>query len=134
MSVSGELKGARAMIAQGWTQGAWAKAKDPLSMHSRTEPNTVRAKACPESFCYCATGPLVVFGASDESYLALEAALPPNEAESYSGPMRDVQKWNDARGRTQAEVLALYDRAIATAEALEPNSGPPDVPELTVVQ
>lgn len=32
-------------------------------------------------------------------------------------PFTTVGRWNDASGRTHADVLALFDRAIAIAEA-----------------
>lgn len=135
-AVLGELRTGRAMIAQGWTQKMWAAAKDPCGLQREgiRDAYTQIARLRPSEFCYCATGPLVVMNASDESYMALEAALPVTPDSTLRGPMRDVQIWNDKPGRTKDEVLALYDRAIAAVQAAEPCDGPKDGPELTVVQ
>lgn len=38
-------------------------------------------------------------------------------AQAIGVPTHRVPRWNDAPGRTQAEVLAAFDKAIALAEA-----------------
>lgn len=39
-------------------------------------------------------------------------------------PCADIPRWNDAEGRTHAEVLAAFDTAIAYAEAAEQEFSP----------
>lgn len=96
MTAADILRGARALIATGWTQGAWARDRDDKVVHPRD------GDAC----CWCLDGAIVAV--SDvplgESGLAFEAL-----ANIQPLPMI----WNDQPGRRQSEVLALFDRAIA---------------------
>ncbi len=102
------LRGARVLIAQGWTQRSFARD----STGSTVEPSD------PAACVWCLLGALGFAG------------LPQGRAGYGSGAfvtsaiaMRDPEKrlpgslasWNDAEGRTQAEVLAVLDEAIAIA-------------------
>ncbi len=89
-TVMGTLLRGRARIAAGWCQNGW---------HYRGK--------------YCAVGAISLdaknWGISGQMLFArdwLERALP-------SCGARGLIHYNDAPGRTQADILALYDRAIA---------------------
>lgn len=66
--------------------------------------------------CFCILGALGVADRNDATdpslriIIALRRVLPP-----YHGDL--ISDWNDARGRTQADVLALLDQAIAAEES-----------------
>lgn len=89
------------LVDKGWTKGQMARNRDnepefPESRHAR---------------CYCAIGALwaaVPSGQRLEPLGALLAALP----EGYG----DIGRYNDQTARTLADILALYDRAIAAEE------------------
>lgn len=96
------LRAARAKLAQpgGWTQFAWAR-----DQYGRPcaywEPQAVR---------WCAAGAILAGGSCCSSrWRALEMALP--DGFEALGP------FNDTRGSV-ADVIDLYDRAIAILEAL----------------
>lgn len=105
-SVADKLRKARALIERGWTQGEYARGKsgrqaDPIGRHAR---------------CFCAVGAL---GAANRHWphggmiglKELNSAVGfPSEGESQ------ILDWNDAEWRTQAEVLAAFDRAISLAD------------------
>lgn len=93
------LTEARGYVAKGWTQGTLAKSNEnrKVSFHS------------PRAVCWCALGALRLAGGYyEEGQDALERLLP-YETELFT--------WNDAPGRTQAEVLALFDKAIEAERA-----------------
>ena len=88
---------ARALLAKGWTQRASSRDEDGL-------PPT----AGKPSVCWCAYGALMTanWRESDEVYDWLERKF------NLRG---GLVAWNDQPGRTQAEVLDLFDRAIERA-------------------
>lgn len=99
MTVKDVLMGARELLAKGWIQRDWARNlagdsvlwSDPAATH------------------FCSMGAIGRM-AGDSSALregAREAFMDANDLE------RAVADWNDAPGRTQAEVLAAFDKAIA---------------------
>jgi hypothetical protein len=98
-AVADKLREARALIAKGWTQG------------------TFRASRPSESVCYCLYGAInkAVLGYADADCSATF------EYEEFLGkaigrePL-DLANWNDDPERTQAEVLAAFDKAIELAE------------------
>lgn len=85
-----KLKAARALIERGWCQGEYAKDADGEAVGVR-EPRAV---------AWCVRG---------ACYAANVSALPLYDVQ------RDLTNWNDHPGRTQAEVLNLFDEAIALA-------------------
>lgn len=90
----------RARIAQGWTQHAWARTKTGAMLDIST--------LFQGAVCWCAEGALMLTPIDEQrDALALlrRAALG-----------SQVSEWNDERGRTQADVLGLFDRAIAMAQ------------------
>ncbi len=92
-TVLGALLRSRARVAAGWCQW-FSYAEDPETRASN----------------YCAWGALreELWEVGAAPYLAM--AVPP-------GYGRSVIAYNDFQGRTQAEVVALYDRAIALCRA-----------------
>ena len=108
MSVAATLAEARKLIAQGWTQGAFYDDEDG-------------------SGCYCLAGAVgaaeaasvklpkgrvkFVFYSRSKSVQALSDYL--GGFARGASAVDLVTGWNDAPGRTQEEVLALIDRAIA---------------------
>lgn len=101
------LEIARQLIASGWTQGAYARDESgkEISDYFRERPAY-----------YCVTGAILVADKSGDSMVAafafLHASLPPSNEVCYSLP-----SYNDNPNTTQADVVALYDRAIALAQA-----------------
>lgn len=92
------LKEARALIAQGWTQGCAARDAEG------NDVNSVDISAV--SFCIYGACRRASVGRRKESYKLSTNAL-------RDAGMINLSTWNDAPDRTQADVLALFDRAIA---------------------
>lgn len=105
--VANRLRKARALIEKGWTQEAWARAADGANV-----PFSSRS-----AVCFCAAGALNralqvgghEWGLAEQSWQVLEDAIGVSSSS-------DVVKFNDAPERTQAEVLAAFDKAIELAE------------------
>lgn len=98
-SVIAILHAARARVASGWCQGNAAMRDGTLCMFDDANQ-------------WCASGAL---------YAARRAT---GEREAWHrGAVflrqaigSEITRWNDRQGRTQAEVVAAFDRAIALAE------------------
>ncbi|MGV2110128.1 DUF6197 family protein [Agrobacterium salinitolerans] len=100
------LKEARALIADGgkWTQGAFAR----NSLGEKVDPSEEGA------VCFCAIGALAkAAGANPESELPAENLLVTEMLELDAREC--IPEFNDSH--THADVLALFDRAIARAES-----------------
>lgn len=97
ISVLEQLRAGRERIARGWCQHDFARKAD----------GTPTDGLDPEAVTWCAYG-----AAHDDQRVerVLESAL--NE---FAGTYL-LATWNDKSDRTQADVLALYDRAIAAVE------------------
>lgn len=100
MKVSKVLIAARAVIAdpKNWTKGSFAK---DANGHKRYA-------IAPEAVCWCALGAVMRVGANDVLFGAACYWLD-GAAGTWMGG------YNDAH--THAEVLEVFDRAIASAEA-----------------
>jgi hypothetical protein len=59
--------------------------------------------------CCCALGALMLFDGSEDAFSKLQSALPADR------PL--VSLYNDYFHTTHADILALFDRAIASVEA-----------------
>ena len=96
------LKEARELVAKGWTRGC--SARDAKGDFVRPES--------PDATCWCAYG--AVARATDDEATGKWAI-----ATRYLGDAvgYHVPAFNDAPGRTQVEVLAVFDAAIAKAKA-----------------
>lgn len=88
----GILKGARALVAKGWMQGSYE-----TSIEARR--------------CFCLVGAVMNVeprrARRQEVYEILESIVRDGEVKECS-----LTKWNDKSGRTQAEVVALFDHAL----------------------
>jgi hypothetical protein len=85
-----------------WTQGQFARNADGVGCSEYRD----------EAVCFCAVGALHraawrVNSAPEWYYDALRALI------AVVG--HSIGSWNDAEGRTQAEVLAAFDKAIDAA-------------------
>ena len=100
MTIVEMLKRSRERIARGWCQDSYAEDKEGR----RTSPLSNFACA------WCMMGALRPEGIECMAAEPFLRRLVPHHA---------LAQFNDAPGRTQAEVLAVYDKAIAMAEAEE---------------
>lgn len=99
------LRGARAKIAQGWCQGTAARDANGV-----TSSCFMELGAC----SWCAIG--AIYGAAPVDELGEASADAAIAALVTHVPGNAIAPWNDSPSRTQAEVLELFDRAIATEE------------------
>jgi hypothetical protein len=101
--IAEKLVEARKLIERGWTRKVYARTK------SGKETTLTRKSAT----CFCAMGAIGrVFDDDDPNFYTpgmrfLAAAIGTDP----------IYEWNDAPGRTQAEVLAAFDKAIELARA-----------------
>lgn len=93
-----QLRAARALVERGWCQGVLARNKNGKKCGHRSK----------HAVCFCALGALYRGGLEYWSDRFL------HDAAEKLGAVNPVC-FNDAPGRTQAEVLALFDEAIALA-------------------
>ena len=89
---------ARALIEKGWCQRAFAKNKYGI----KVTPHD------PSAVCFCMVGAIKRFWSSQEYKACLCLA-------DFTRP-HSLLSWQDAPGRTKAEVLEVYDKAIAIAK------------------
>ena len=124
------LRKAKGHIAQGWTQKFYAK----KTGGGYTWPND------PMAVCYCPIGAMM-------KAIDVGMQLPFEQDEqsklnqfhtTYHILMRyldtgfdSIVRWNDSEGRTQDEVLFLFDKAIVGEQDIqdEPDPQSPQVPE-----
>lgn len=107
MSTKEQLIAARRLIADGWHQGSSARNANnkAVSIHSAAAAS------------FCATG--AVRAVNPDHYdtapmHALACALPEPFQNRYPEG-NGVIEYNDVKGTTQADILALFDQAIAEA-------------------
>jgi hypothetical protein len=97
MTMLEDLEAARAKVAQGWCQGVHARDKNGIKVLSVSDLATR----------WCAAGALLAVGATSEaSELLLKTIGDP--------PHGSIPIWNDVPERSQADVLAAFDQAIAS--------------------
>lgn len=103
------LRGARELVARpgGWTQKALGRDENGDELVAGYSGSGLL-----RSVCVCAEGAVcfVDFLHRHAAMRALRLAIDPSD-------LTDVHRWNDAKHRTQAEVVAAFDRAIASLEA-----------------
>jgi hypothetical protein len=102
---------ARGLVEKGWCQGTFARTASGEEAHSIS----------PDAHSHCALG--AVRAVTLPAFPFIEARVAAREAlASFLPPAEDqdaqdqIVVFNDAPERTQADVLALFDRAIAAAE------------------
>lgn len=104
MTVADVLRAARKKIEQGWCQHVYAKDDKGLSVDLLSADT-----ACQ----WCASGAIHLVG--DGNAIAKGHAF--RILKQTVGSIRSVPRWNDDPHRTQAEVLAAFDKAIELAES-----------------
>ena len=106
-AVADKLRRARALIDRGWAQGEYV-AEAFLSDVIAGDYNGP---------CHvCATGAIgVAVGDYPDAYAAEELVNKLADAIGVERNIGAIEVWNDTEGRTQAEVLAAFDRAIELA-------------------
>lgn len=102
MTVVEILTTARAHVAAGWVQG-----RMKLETYSAEPP------------CYCAVGAVYACGVADREGEDDAIHLLHCACHEHDRTLHNVIAFNDAPGRTQADVLAVYDTAINMAHSLE---------------
>ena len=102
--IARKLKAARDLISQegAWTQGNCARDTNGNSVSCHSD----------EATCFCMIGAIV--HVAPDSWPTLSGALyGSDEALIDNG----IAAWNDTPDRTQAEVVAMFDKAIEIAGA-----------------
>mgnify|MGYP006288290745 CR=1 FL=1 len=94
------LKDARELVAQGWCQCAHARSETGRALDIWTKPS-----GC----AYCAEGALIMASCATEDQEEITDAW--NVLREVVGT-KSLYLWNDAPGRTKAEILAAFDEAI----------------------
>ena len=104
------LKGAKSWVEKGWTQGAYGRALGGFYT------NVYSFLAMPDSAveCVCTAG--AVYRAQHSSDPDVVRGIVVPYLEAYKGYMGSVHQWNDVKGRTKEEVIALLDDIIAAGE------------------
>lgn len=103
------LKAARGLISEPskWTTGSWA----------RDEKGAMAFPSDEWGVCWCALGAInrVVDFTEQVTNAAHLLATEIGYPEPWLAAHEVITSWNDAEGRTHAEVLAAFDAAIAAA-------------------
>ena len=95
------LIAARGYIAKGWTQQEYARKADFESVSTKS----------PEATCWCIEGAIMAADTNENLPRQLEC-LDMLRTEANAD---NIVSWNDAKGRTQTQVLALFDFVISKA-------------------
>ena len=103
MTAATVLREARKLVERGWTQGAAARTADGKSV----------GEDSPAATCWCSLGAMSKGSDDCDVYADAKGFLLMAVAAS------NIAKWNDALGRTQAEVVNAFSKAIELAEAEE---------------
>jgi hypothetical protein len=111
LRTAADLRAARERIAHGWTQGAFA----------RDAAGNVTEDKRPDAVCFCALGALQLDWYSDQPSVealanAVEVVPVGCSPLTIISPFTIVSHFNDLPTTTQADVLALFDRAIVACE------------------
>ena len=114
------LIAARALVARGWTQRAYARDAQQNKIHDLTHPDVA---------CMCAVGAIIASdseavserGTITDSLNALLGSIEDQTSSrrAFTSASQLIASWNDAPERTQADVIAAFDRAIAALQEEE---------------
>jgi hypothetical protein len=99
------------ILTRGWTRGDWDNERGEVCVMGAVNVATV---GCARASRFAESDML---SARCETWSLLQRLLP-----SGFG----ISDWNDSRGRTPEDILDLFDRAIAFAEAEEVQPAPQD--------
>jgi hypothetical protein len=113
------LRAARELLARpnGWTRRAYARDEANCEVPFN-DPRACRF--CSEGAIMRGAGPIPGIGTGEsrkygdrvlETFRFLESIIPPVNG------INNLARWNDQRRRSQRQVLALFDKAIAKLEA-----------------
>jgi hypothetical protein len=103
MTTTTILKKARVLIVRGWTQGSFAR-------NARGRPVLANSK---RAVRWCA------WGALDGAYWLGDSKALRLLKLSIPGRVKSLSDWNDNPKRKKAEVLALFDSAIALSKKVD---------------
>ena len=100
-AVAEVLRKARGYIERGWTRGIFARGPDGAGV------SPVDASAT----CWCSIGAIVAASNYDMTVCA-------SASDVLRGVIQggNIARWNDDPERTQADVIAVFDKGIAAAE------------------
>lgn len=106
---------ARARIERGWTQGAMAR--------DGNADFIIVPTTAPEATCWCIAGALLADATLGTANCGAAYTALLDAHKSLNGDKQNstLSIWNDAPERTQADVLALFDKAIERVEVRAPN-------------
>lgn len=98
-----QLQRARRLLARpkGWTQGSYARDGHGAMVDSR----------CSQATAFCASGAL--YATQDDATGSMQA-----RTVIYRIIADDIEAWNDADGRSQADIVRAFDQAIASMTKL----------------
>lgn len=102
MTTLERLERGREMLQRGWCQGALSRDAEGVDCSAVIETGP------PVSWCMIGA----VAGAVNDCSILLYKAIDEIFADECLG---GIDSWNDEPGRTQAEVIAVFDRAIEMA-------------------
>jgi hypothetical protein len=99
------LKNGRDLVTQGWTQGASARDRKGRAVH----PWSAEARS------WSILGAIVCGDETHQGRVPIERLADAVMLVAASVDTASLNDWNDKPGRTQAEALAAFDAAIASA-------------------
>jgi hypothetical protein len=106
------LTATRAIIAAGWTQGAFQREVDGVMCHCLTAAATMAETG--KSFADWQRGCEVIDFSNSLTIPKLHDAI--GDKGDFKNPAQNLTAWNDHPCRTQDDVFALIDRAIAARQ------------------
>jgi hypothetical protein len=99
------LRNGRDLVAQGWTQGASARDREGTAVH----PWSAQARS------WSVLGAIVCGDETRQGRVPIGQLAEAVMLFAASLDTASLNNWNDAPGRTQADALAGFDAAIASA-------------------
>jgi hypothetical protein len=99
------LMNGRDLVAGAWTNGADARDKHGLPVHPWSADAT----------SWSVLGALICGETSRRGRVSIERLAKAAVLLAGAAPATSLVKWNDEPGRTQADAVAAYDAAIASA-------------------
>ena len=99
------LENGRELVAQGWSQGADARDSD----HDPVHPWSSEARS------WSVLGAIVCGDETRRGRVPIDQLATAAILLAHAVDTPSLSKWNDQPGRTQAEALAAFDAALASA-------------------
>lgn len=98
-----QLQRARRLLArpEGWTQGSYARDGHGDAVDSQ----------CSQATSFCASG--AIYATQDNLTGSIQA-----RTVIYRIIADDIEAWNDADGRSQADIIEAFDQAIASMQKI----------------